>query len=158
MKKIRVYNDSEIKILVENSNVERIKNKSQIIYKNSFKLWAIKEKLLNSSKTARQIFIEAGFDMNILDDRTPQRRLSSWLKKYEKFGKDYFLEENKYSYKALEKINKENFSETEKRFTNPIQKVMDNSKFVAFIIDKEDFKNICKAKQMGSLENEKTDC
>jgi hypothetical protein len=37
MNKIRVYNDEEIKILLSNSNVERIRNKSQIVYKNSFK-------------------------------------------------------------------------------------------------------------------------
>ena len=52
MNKIRVYNDEEIKILLSNSNVERIRNKSQIVYKNSFKLWAVKEKLSDTSKTA----------------------------------------------------------------------------------------------------------
>ena len=89
MNKIRVYNDEEIKILLSNSNVERIRNKSQIVYKNSFKLWAVKEKLSDTSKTARQIFVAGGFDMNILDDRTPQKRLCSWVKKYKKFGEDY---------------------------------------------------------------------
>ena len=37
MNKIRVYNDDEIKILLGNSNVERIRNKCHIVYKNSFK-------------------------------------------------------------------------------------------------------------------------
>ena len=32
MNKIRVYNDEEIKILLSNSNVERIRNKSQIVF------------------------------------------------------------------------------------------------------------------------------
>ena len=45
MNKIRVYNDDEIKILLGNSNVERIRNKCHIVYKDSFKLWAVKEKL-----------------------------------------------------------------------------------------------------------------
>lgn len=101
MNKIRVYNDDEIKILLGNSNVERIKNKSQIVYKNSFKLWAVKEKLSDTSKTARQIFVAGGFDMNILDERTPQKRLCSWVKKYKKFGEDYFTDKNKYTYKAI---------------------------------------------------------
>ena len=86
MNKIRVYNEEEIKKLLSNSNVENIKNKSQIVYKNSFKLWAVKEKISHSEKTAREIFVSAGFDMNILDDKTPQRRLCSWLKKYQMFG------------------------------------------------------------------------
>ena len=37
MNKVRVYNDNEIKILLSNPNVERIKNKSQIT--NIFKLY-----------------------------------------------------------------------------------------------------------------------
>ena len=79
MNKIRVYNDEEIKILLSNSNVERIRNKSQIVYKNSFKLWAVKEKLSDTSKTARQIFVAGGFDMNILDDRRVTMNLPNKL-------------------------------------------------------------------------------
>ena len=101
MNKIRVYNDDEIKILLGNSNVERIRNKCHIVYKNSFKLWAVKEKLSDTSKTARQIFVAGGFDMNILDDRTPQKRICSWVKKYKMFGEDYFNDNNKFSYQAL---------------------------------------------------------
>ena len=101
MKKIRVYNDDEIKILLGNSNVERIRNKCHIVYKDSFKLWAVKEKLSDTSKTARQIFVAGGFDMNIIDDRTPQKRICSWVKKYKMFGEDYFNDNNKFSYQAL---------------------------------------------------------
>ena len=102
MNKIRVYNDDEIKILLDNSNVERIRNKCHIVYKNSFKLWAVKEKLSDTSKTARQIFVAGGFDMNILDDRTPQKRICSWVKKYKKFGEDYFTNKNEFTYKAID--------------------------------------------------------
>ena len=45
MNKTRIYTDEEIKVLLSNPNVVRIRNKSQILYKNSFKLWAVKEKL-----------------------------------------------------------------------------------------------------------------
>ena len=127
MNKIRVYNDEEIKILLSNSNVERIRNKSQIVYKNSFKLWAVKEKLSDTSKTARQIFVAGGFDMNILDDRTPKKRLCSWVKKYKKFGEDYFTDKNKYSYKAIPKIKYIFLSKT---FNDP--------NFLAFVIEKKD--------------------
>ncbi len=110
MNKIRVYNDDEIKILLGNSNVEKIRNKSQIVYKNSFKLWAVKEKISDSSKTARQIFVAGGFDMNIIDDRTPQKRICSWVKKYKKFGEDYFTDKNKYTYKAITNNDKKTLS------------------------------------------------
>ena len=101
MNKIRVYNDNEIKILLNNPNVEKINNKCHIVYKNSFKIWAVKEKIKDSSKTARQIFVAGGFDMNIIDDRTPQKRICSWVKKYKMFGEDYFNDNNKFSYQAL---------------------------------------------------------
>ena len=42
--------------------------------------------------------------MNILDERTPQRRLNCWIKKYKKFGVEYFDDAaNKYFYKSLDK-------------------------------------------------------
>ena len=42
MKKIRIYNDTEINTLLNNKNIEKIFNKCQIVYKNEFKLWAVK--------------------------------------------------------------------------------------------------------------------
>ncbi|MDO5568584.1 MAG: hypothetical protein Q4G04_00525 [bacterium] len=103
MNKIRVYTDLEIKKLLKNQNVDYIKNKSQIKYSDKFKLWAVKEKLNNPEKTARQIFEEGEFDMEILDERTPQKRLSDWVKKYKKFGETYFLGNSKYSYQSKHK-------------------------------------------------------
>lgn len=144
MNKVRVYNDEEIKILLDNSNVAGIKNKSQIIYKNSFKLWATKEKLSDTSKTARQIFVAGGFDMNILDDRTPQKRLCSWVKKYKKFGEDYFIDKNKYSYKATPKTKTVFLSNT---FNDP--------KFIALVIEKKD-NGTLDYRVIRKLEDEKT--
>ena len=144
MNKIRVYNDEEIKILLGNSNVEGIKNKSQIVYKNSFKIWAVKEKLSDTSKTARQIFVAGGFDMNILDDRTPQKRLCSWVKKYKKFGEDYFTDENKYSYKA-----------TSKTKTVFLSKTFNDPKFIALVIEKKD-NGTLDYRVIRKLEDEKT--
>ena len=79
MNKTRIYTDEEIKVLLSNPNVVRIRNKSQILYKNSFKLWAVKEKLSHGEKTAKEIFTEGKFDVNMLDDRTPQKRLKLFL-------------------------------------------------------------------------------
>ncbi len=136
MNKIRIYNDNEIRILLSNPNVERIKNKSQIIYKNDFKLWAVKEKIFHNEKTAREIFVSGGFDMNILDDRTPQKRLYCWMKKYQKFGEDYFNDKNKYSYKAL---NKEcNITDADRHLIEYIKKVISKPDFLAFLIYKDE--------------------
>lgn len=103
MNKVRIYNDDEIKKLLSNPNVLSIRNKSQIQYKNDFKLRAVLTKIKYPEKTSREIFEDNGFDMSILDDRTPQKRLCMWTKKYKMFGKEYFTSDNKYSYKALEK-------------------------------------------------------
>ena len=105
MNKIRFFNEEEIKVLLSNSNVDGIKNNSQIIYNDEFKLWCVKEKLNHKSLTARQIFVAGGFDMNILDERTPQKRLCSWMKKYKKYGEDYFKNKYSYSAKMKEKSN-----------------------------------------------------
>lgn len=155
MNKIRVYNDNEIKNLLSNPNVERIKNKSQIVYKDEFKLWAVKEKLFHTEKTARQIFVAGGFDMSILDDRTPQKRLCSWVRKYKMFGEDYFTNKNKYSYKAISKENNDT-NDANKKFVNYIRKVISNPKFVAFIIDKDKTGKI-RIRNLVSIEDEKID-
>ena len=136
MNKIRVYNDEEIKILLNNPNVEKINNKCHIVYKKEFKLWAVKEKLSHKEKTARQIFEAGKFDMNILDDRTPQKRICSWVKKYKKFGEDYFTDKNKYSYKALQHESVK-ASDDENLFLNYIRRAVNNPRFVSFVIDKD---------------------
>lgn len=99
----RIFNENEKKKLLENPNILGIKYEKEIIYSNHFKLWAVEEKLKYPYKTARQIFEEANFDMSILDERTPQRRLNFWIKKYKKFGIEYFQDfSNKYFYKSKE--------------------------------------------------------
>jgi hypothetical protein len=154
MNKIRIYNDEEIKILLNNPNVDRIKNKSQIVYKNEFKLWAVKEKLNHTEKTAREIFVAGKFDMNILDDRTPQKRLCLWVKKYKMFGEDYFTNKNKYSYSAKEKNENKTNNELENKFVSYVRKVINNPKFVAFIIDKDETGKL-RINNLVSIEDEK---
>ena len=154
MNKIRVYNDEEIKILLNNPNVEKINNKCHIVYKKEFKLWAVKEKLSDTSKTARQIFEAGKFDMNILDDRTPQKRICSWVKKYKKFGEDYFTDKNKYSYKALQHESVK-VSDDENLFLNYIRRAVNNPRFVSFVIDK-DANGKLRMNSWLSIEDEKT--
>lgn len=100
----RILSEDEIQELLKNENVLGVRYEREIIYSGKFKLWAVQEKLKYPFKSARQIFEEGHFDMNILDERTPQRRLNCWIKKYKKFGVEYFDDvANKYFYKSLDK-------------------------------------------------------
>lgn len=104
-KKIRVYTNNEIKLLLNSGCILGFRNNSQIIYKNGFKLYAVHERLCHPEKTARQIFEEAGINTSILDDRTPQKRINNWVKKYTRYGEDYFKNEKQfYSSKQKENI------------------------------------------------------
>ena len=152
MNKTRIYTDEEIKVLLSNPNVVRIRNKSQILYKNSFKLWTVKEKLSHTEKTAKEIFTEGKFDVNMLDDRTPQKRLNSWMKKYQMFGEDYFSD-SKSHYQTKEKTFDKD--KTEHNFVNYVRKAAHNPKFVAFIIDRDERNNF-RITNLVSIEDEKT--
>lgn len=123
--RVRTFNDYEIRELLRNPNVRGIKNKSQIIYKNEFKYWAVLEKIKYPEKTAREIFETAGFNMNILNERTPQKRISYWMKRYKLFGAEYFVANNKYRYKAIENskiLNNKNIVEENKTVINSLEK------------------------------------
>ena len=152
MNKTRIYTDEEIRVLLSNPNVVRIRNKSQILYKNSFKLWAVKEKLSHGEKTAKEIFTEGKFDVNMLDDRTPQKRLNSWMKKYKIFGEDYFSD-SKSHYQTKGTIFDKD--KAEHNFVDYVRKAVHNPKFVAFIIDRDE-KNNLRITNLVSIEDEKT--
>jgi len=123
--RVRTFNDYEIRELLRNPNVRGIKNKSQIIYKNEFKYWAVLEKIKYPEKTAREIFETAGFNMNILNERTPQKRISYWMKRYKLFGAEYFIANNKYRYKAIDNnkiFSTKNITEENKTVINSLEK------------------------------------
>ena len=105
MRRIRIFTDDEIIKLLKNPNILEIRNKSQLVYSNNFKIYAIREKLKHPEKTAREIFVNAGFDMNIINERTPQRRIKEWMNRYKKFGIEYFLEKNKYRYQTIKRFS-----------------------------------------------------
>ena len=91
--KLRYYTDKELSILNSNMFVLSIKYKRQIEYDVVFKLWCVMMRLKNPELTGKQIFERAGFDINILHDSLPYRRIGEWVKNYRKFGLSYFLPE-----------------------------------------------------------------
>ena len=157
MKKIRIYNNDEINILLKNNNVEKVMNKSKIVYKNEFKLWAVKQKINNPDMTSRQIFILGGFDMNILDEQTPQRRLCNWIKKYKMFGDDYFKETNAYSYKAItDTKTMSNKNTSDKKYNDSCKSINQNQDYYTFVIEKDKNNNL-KIVRLNGGKHGKTD-
>lgn len=102
MKK-RIYTDNEIKKLKACLFVREIKRKCEIDYDPVFKLWTIMMRYEFPELTAREIFARAGFDIDILNNKLPQRRIKEWKDNYIKFGVSYFLPEDEV-YKSKNKI------------------------------------------------------
>lgn len=89
--KLRYYTDEELVSLKKNVFVKDVHLKRTIEYDVVFKLWCIMMRLEFPELTGKDIFIKAGFDVSILHDSLPQRRIGEWLKNYKKFGVNYFL-------------------------------------------------------------------
>ncbi len=100
--KLRFYTDKELETLNSNMFVKSVHYKRTIEYDVVFKLWCIMMRLKFPELTGKQIFVRAGFDINMLHDNLPYRRIAEWLKNYRKFGLNYFLPELK-PYHSLEK-------------------------------------------------------
>lgn len=94
--KVRLYTGNEIKILEQNIFVRKVKYKREIEYDPLFKLWVIMMRFKFPELSAREIFSRAGFDVNILHPKLPQRRIKDWVDNYKKFGIRYFLPEDEY--------------------------------------------------------------
>lgn len=109
--KLRFYTDKELESLNSNMFVKTVHYKRTIEYDVVFKLWCIMMRLKFPELTGKQIFARAGFDVNMLHDNLPYRRIAEWLKNYCKFGLNYFLPELK-PYHSLEK-KKTNADESE---------------------------------------------
>ena len=77
--KVRLYTDDELKKLKQCIFVKNIKYKREIEYDPIFKLWAIMMKYDMPELSAREIFSRAGFDINILHKKLPQRRIKEWV-------------------------------------------------------------------------------
>ena len=99
---LRYYTDKEINELQSNIFINEIKNKRTIQYNYVFKLWCVMMRLEMPYLTAKDIFKRGGFNISILHNDLPRKRINEWIRNYKKYGKDYFLPETNY-YTSLNK-------------------------------------------------------
>ncbi|RBP83673.1 hypothetical protein DFO70_1741 [Cytobacillus firmus] len=87
-----IYNEFQMKELEKNPNVLRASERS-ISYSSEFKTKAVTE--YKSGKTPSQIFIEQGFDLEMIGKEQPKRCLKRWRETFERFGEEGFLTERR---------------------------------------------------------------
>ncbi|MGG4396531.1 hypothetical protein ABEX25_19690 [Paenibacillus thiaminolyticus] len=86
------YNESQIKKLEENPNVKRV-SETNISFTPAFKLGAVKA--YKAGKTPREIFLEAGFDLEMFSPHKPKESLKRWRAIYAAHGEAGLLEERR---------------------------------------------------------------
>lgn len=78
--------------LEQNPNIIKVSDRS-ITYHPEFKIKAVRENL--EGKGPLQIFIENGFELDIIGRGKPKESLKRWRKAYQKFGYEGFLIERR---------------------------------------------------------------
>jgi transposase len=78
-----LFTEYQIKELEKNQNVLRVSERA-ISYNSNFKIKAVLE--YKSGKIPSQIFIENGFNLEVIGKNQPKRCLQRWRETYEKFG------------------------------------------------------------------------
>lgn len=88
----KLYKEFQIKELKKNPNVISASERS-ISYSPKFKIKAVKE--YKQGKIPSQIFIEHGFDIEMIGKEQPYRCLHRWRETFERYGEDGFLTERR---------------------------------------------------------------
>lgn len=78
-----LFTEYQIKELEKNQNVLRVSERA-ISYNSNFKIKAVLE--YKSGKIPSQIFIENGFNLEVIGKNQPKRCVQRWRETYEKFG------------------------------------------------------------------------
>ena len=87
-----IFNEIQIKLLESNPNVDHVSERS-ISYTPDFKIRAVKENF--NGKGPVQIFIEHGFDLQLIGSDKPKQCLKRWRKTFNQFGEEGFLMERR---------------------------------------------------------------
>ena len=106
----RLFSTSKQQLLASNPNVKKVSEKS-ITYMPEFKVAAVKSYLENISPA--EIFIEAGFDLELIGRRTPIRSLQRWRTTYKKYGEEGLLRDTRGKYPGG-RPRKRSMTDTEK--------------------------------------------
>lgn len=88
----KLYSEFQMKELKKNSNITSVSERS-ISYSPKFKISAVKEN--KNGKTPSQIFIEHGFDLEMIGKDQPKRCLRRWRETFERYGEEGFLSERR---------------------------------------------------------------
>jgi transposase len=87
-----LFNTFQIKKLEKNPNVIKASDRS-IKYGAEFKIRAVQENL--NGKGPSQIFIDNGFDLEMIGKKKAKQCLNRWRKTYEQYGEVGFYEERR---------------------------------------------------------------
>ena len=86
------YTEFQIKELEKNPNILHASDRS-ISYKPEFKIQAVHE--YKQGKSPSQIFVEHGFNLEVIGPKQPRRCLQRWRETFERFGEEGFLTERR---------------------------------------------------------------
>jgi len=86
------FNEYQRQLLEANPNVSSVSDRA-IQYTPEFKLKAVKENLAGKGPT--QIFIENGFDLEVIGSKKAKSSLERWRRTFKQYGEDGFLEERR---------------------------------------------------------------
>src|SRR4051794_38834435 len=87
-----IFNEHQRNLLENNPNVASVSDRA-IQYSPDFKISAVKENLAGKGPT--QIFIESGFDLEMIGYEKARTALKRWRKTFKQYGEDGFLEERR---------------------------------------------------------------
>jgi transposase len=87
-----IFNEHQRKRIESNPNVASVSDRA-IQYTSEFKIRAVQENL--EGKGPSQIFIENGFDLEIIGAKKAKSSLSRWRNTYNTYGEQGFLEERR---------------------------------------------------------------
>ena len=105
----RIYTKEQLDKLSSNANVVRCSERS-ITYSNEFKKSAIKQ-YNEQFLTSKEIFINAGFDLEVIGSNAPKTCLKCWKKIYKTRGVEGFIESRG---RAGGRIKTKNLSDADK--------------------------------------------
>ena len=88
----RIFSYDELKRLESNPNVQGVTEKT-ITYSPTFKIAALKA--YNEGRTPMEIFLEAGFDLDVIGSTKPKKCLKRWREVYSLYSEAGLLEDRR---------------------------------------------------------------